>query len=300
MNSVRKDGQQNGRQRYKCTSCGHRFQYKKKDTGIAEELWRAYTHGKQTLSELGVQYERSYKWVRSQLDAHKVTQTNLTPQSTIIVADTTFWGRGYGVCVFRSWNLKQNIWWNEVSSELMTHYHYGRKILEERGWTFTAAVIDGRRGLATVFNDIPVQTCHFDQMKTVTRYLTRKPQTDAGKALRAVMFTLTESTETEFTRLLYAWKKQYGYILTDKTYILGTRRWYHTHKKTRSAYLSMERNLPYLFTYLRYPELNIPNTTNTIDGYFAGLKKKIAQHHGLRKDRRFRVISELLKGTKNT
>lgn len=58
----------------------------------------------------------------------------------------------------------------------------------------------------------------------------------------------------------------------------------------------MERNLPYLFTYLRYPELNIPNTTNTIDGYFAGVKKKVAQHHGLHRDRRFRVISELLNG----
>jgi transposase-like protein len=28
--SVFKDGQQSGRQRYKCRSCGHRFQYKKK------------------------------------------------------------------------------------------------------------------------------------------------------------------------------------------------------------------------------------------------------------------------------
>ena len=183
-----------------------------------------------------------------------------------------------------------------MSSELMAHYYYGRKILEERGWTFIAAVIDGRRGLATVFNDIPVQTCHFHQMKTVTKYLTRKPETLAGQALRTIMFTLTDSTEDEFTKLLLDWKESYKYILTDKTSILGTRRWYYTHKKTRSAYLSLERNLPYLFTYLRYPELNIPNTTNTIDGYFAGVKKKVAQHHGLRKDRRFRVISELLKG----
>jgi hypothetical protein len=178
----------------------------------------------------------------------------------------------------------------------MTHYYYGRRILEERGWVFTAAVIDGRRGLATVFNDIPVQVCHFHQMKTVTKYLTKKPQTAAGRALRTIMFTLTTSTEAEFKKLLYDWRTQYGYILTDKTYIEGTRRWYHTHKKTRGAYLSMERNLPYLFTYQKYPELNIPNTTNTIDGYFAGVKKKVAQHHGLRRDRRFRVISELLKG----
>jgi len=59
--------------------------------------------------------------------------------------------------------------------------------------------------------------------------------------------------------------------------------------------MSLKRNLPYLFTYKKYPELNIPNTTNTIDGYFALLKKKVAQHNGLRKDRRYRVICELLK-----
>ncbi|USN92271.1 MAG: hypothetical protein H6782_00390 [Candidatus Nomurabacteria bacterium] len=58
--------------------------------------------------------------------------------------------------------------------------------------------------------------------------------------------------------------------------------------------MSLKRNLPNLFTYQKYPELNIPNTTNTIDEYFASLKKKIAQHHGLRRDRRLRVISELL------
>jgi len=73
--------------------------------------------------------------VRNKLDAINVSMpTDIVPQTTIIVADTTFWGRSYGVCVFRSWNLKRNIWWNEVSGEKVAHYYYGRKILEERGW----------------------------------------------------------------------------------------------------------------------------------------------------------------------
>lgn len=236
-------------------------------------------------------------WVRKQLDAHDLTESDLIPQSTIIVADTTFWGRSYGVCVFRSWNLRRNLWWGEVSSELMAHYHYGRKILEARGWIFTGAVIDGRRGLATVFKDMPVQVCHFHQMKTVTKYLTRRPETDAGKALRAIMLTLPHVNETTFTNTLIAWEKHYRSFTTEKTLVTGTKHWYYTHKNVRSAYLSLFRNLPNLFTYLRYPELTIPNTTNTIDGYFAGVKKKVAQHHGLRKDRRFKVISELLSGS---
>jgi hypothetical protein len=183
-----------------------------------------------------------------------------------------------------------------VSSELMAHYHYGRKILEAQGWTFTGAVIDGRRGLATVFQDIPVQVCHFHQMKTVTKYLTRRPETEAGQELRSIMLTLAHTTEPVFTTALIRWEKQYRLFITEKTHVAGTKHWYYTHKNVRSAYLSLFRNCFNLFTYQRYPELHIPNTTNTIDGYFAGVKKKVAQHHGLRKDRRFKVIGELLKG----
>lgn len=258
-------------------------------------MWDEYTHGKQTLPELGEKYGHTSWWVRNKLDDHTVAMAkDSVPQATIIVPDTTFWGRSYGVCVFRSWNLKRNIWWNEVPGEKVSHYYYGRKILEERGWVFLAAVVDGRRGLATVFRDIPVQICHFHQMKNVTKYLTRRPKTLAGQELRDLMLTLPRTNEKEFTKLLNGWHKQWGDFITEKTKVLGTKHWYYTHKKVRSAYKSLEANLPFLFTYQKYPELNIPNTTNTIDGYFASVKKKVAAHHGLRRDRRYKVISELL------
>ncbi len=296
MRGVKKDGKQSGRQRYECKLCGHRFQYKKREKLLKQTLWSEYTHGKQTLTELGEKFNHTPWWVRNKLDDHSVSMpTDIIPQTTVIVPDTTFWGRGYGVCVFRSWNLKRNIWWNEVPGEKVAHYHYGRKILEERGWVFAAAVVDGRRGLATVFKDIPVQICHFHQMKNVTKYLTRRPETLASQELRSIMLKLPASDEKEFTGLLSGWKKQWANILTDKTHVTGTKHWHYTHKKVRSAYKSLETNLPFLFTYQKYPDLNIPNTTNTIDGYFASVKKKVAQHHGLRKDRRYKVISELLK-----
>jgi len=295
MRGVKKDGKQSGRQRYECPHCRHRFQYKKKEKILKQKLWSEYTHGKQTLIELGEKYERTPWWVRNKLDDNAVSMpTDITPQTTIIVPDTTFWGRGYGVCVFRSWNLKRNIWWNEVPGEKVAHYYYGRKMLEEIGWVFLAAVVDGRRGLSTVFRDIPVQICHFHQMKNVTKYLTRRPETLAGQKLRNIMLTLPKTNEKEFTKLLNDWHKQWKDFINEKTKVLGTKHWYYTHKKVRSAYKSLETNLPYLFTYQKYPELDIPNTTNTIDGYFASVKKKVAAHHGLRKDRRYKVISELL------
>ena len=239
---------------------------------------------------------RSYKWVRARLDEVTVSlPDDLIPQATIIVPDTTFWGWSYGVCVFRSWNLRRNIWWNEVLSEKVAHYRYGRQILEERGWTFIAAVVDGRRGLANVFNDIPVQICHFHQLQTVTKYLTRRPKTAAGKELRSLALTLSNTDEVTFTNALVAYEKKWQDFLNEKTFVLGVKRPQYTHKNVRSALRSLKSNLPNLFTYQRYPELNIPNTTNTIDGYFASLKKKIAAHHGLRRDRRYKMICELLR-----
>jgi hypothetical protein len=221
------------------------------------------------------------------------------PKPTVIIADTTFWGRSYGVCVFRSPSLKKNLWWNEVESEKVAHYYYGRKIMEDRGWKFVAAVVDGRRGLAKVFEDIPVQICQFHQIKRVTNYLTRKPETLAGVELRTITLSLTKSNEKEFTEKLNDWHKKWSKFVEQKTRVEGCNRWHYTHKNIRGAYKSLERNLPYLFTYQKYPELNIPNTTNSLDGMFTQLKTKTNIHRGSRRDRRFKLISEILSGEKN-
>ena len=283
-------------QRYRCVQCNKTFQSKRRKVNKIRNLWNDYVWGKQNLKQIAKKESRSIEWVRNQFDTIIIAKKEVVPQTTVIIVDTTFFGRTWGVCVFRAPHLKKNFCWQGVDREIMSHYYYGRMILEEKGWKFTAAVVDGKRGMVKVFNDIPVQVCQFHQMKNVTRYITRKPETNHGKALRQVMLTLPSCNEKDFAKLLTDWKQTYQYVLTDKTYILGTNRWYFTHKKTRSAYYSMERNMPYLFTYLKYPELNIPNTTNSLDGFFTHLKDKVDIHHGLQKDRRYKVIEEILGG----
>ncbi|MBU6491129.1 hypothetical protein KGQ25_03210 [Patescibacteria group bacterium] len=261
-------------------------------------MWTEYVEEKQTLEQLARRYNHSHIWVRKQLETIATSTPILTPQPTVVIADTTFWGRRYGICVFRAWPLAKNIWWHEVSSELMAHYRYGRAILEEKGWTILAAVVDGRRGFLKVFEDIPVQICQFHQIKQVTKYLTRRPKTEAGRELRTLVLTLTKTDETTFIEALAAWYAVWGDFINQKTeyaFINGKTKWHYTHKNVRSAYRSLERNLPYLFTFQKYPELNIPNTTNSLDGAFSALKKKLGVHHGLRRDRRYKVISKLLR-----
>lgn len=65
-----------------------------------------------------------------------------------------------------------------------------------------------------------------------------------------------------------------------------------TYKKLGSAYRSLKTNLAWLFTWYHYINLNIPNTTNVIDGQFADLKNKLSNHNGLLRARKRKFIDE--------
>lgn len=206
----------------------------------------------------------------------------------------TFWGRGYGVLVFRSWDLKQNLYWTEVASETALAYHEGRQILEGLGYTFDAIVLDGRHGIRGVFGDIPVQLCQYHQIATIRRYLTNRPKLEAGKELRIVSLALPELDEPTFTGVLNEWYEKWCEFLKERTYTENKQHWQYTHRRIRSAYRSLRHNLPYLFTYQKYPELRIPNTTNSLDGSFSHLKDLLRIHRGLKRQRRWRMIQEVL------
>jgi len=57
----------------------------------------------------------------------------------------------------------------------------------------------------------------------------------------------------------------------------------YTHPKLVSAFKSLNKNLPYLFTYKKYTKFNIHHTTNAIDGgVFSPMKKLMNIHKGLK------------------
>ena len=69
---------------------------------------------------------------------------------------------------------------------------------------------------------------------------------------------------------------------------------HYTHERLRSGARSLRTNLPFLFTYERYPELNIPNTTNSLDGCFAYLKELVRVHRGSKRDLKDKIIEDIL------
>ena len=239
-------------------------------------------------------YGRSKNWIRDRIRNAPPRNHNTTPQSVVVIADVTFFRRSFGVCVMRSPHLKKNLYVQEVKNESIDAYWQGRTTLENMGYTLQAIVLDGRPGVRQLFSDIPVQMCHFHQKQIITRYLTNNPKLEAGIALKKLVTILCETNEKDLTVALDAWHDKWSSFLKERTVDPFTGRWHYTHKRLRSAHRSLRLNLPYLFTYQKYPELNIPNTTNSLDGCFAYLKELVRVHRGLKRSLKDKIIEEIL------
>ena len=70
---------------------------------------------------------------------------------------------------------------------------------------------------------------------------------------------------------------------------------HYVHKNTRSAYLSLKRNIPWLWTFYDFPELQMPNTNNELEALNSALKANLNLHKGISKERRKVIIQDFLK-----
>ena len=137
--------------------------------------------------------------------------------------------------------------------------------------------------------------CHFHQRKTLNKYLTRKPRLEASKDLQKIMYNLTTTTLTIFTKKLNEWYKKHKDFLEEKSISSTTEKLNFTHPRVRSAYRSLITNLPYLFTYKNEKDITIHNTTNSIDGgVFSPMKKLIKIHNGFTKSLNIKMVDDYL------
>lgn len=106
---------------------------------------------------------------------------------------------------------------------------------------------------------------------------------------------MKRTDKESFVGVLGLWFDKWQGFLTERSINPMTNKSFYTHKRLRSAYRSLKNNLPWLFTWYDYFEMNIPNTTNAIDGHFADLKNKLRNHNGLSFARKMKFIDEFLK-----
>ena len=126
-------------------------------------LWEEYVKGKQTYAQLAEKYRCSIRTIQRKLDNYSVKKQLKTARKVIVLMDTTYWGREFGVMLFKDAITKENLLKYYVKNETNALYIKGIQELIDKGFEVIAIVCDGRKGLLQSFNDIPIQMCQFHQ-----------------------------------------------------------------------------------------------------------------------------------------
>ena len=288
------NGFRDGKQRYKCKECGRRF-----TGGIRRDKSQVitdYVDGKQTIIQLAAKYKVSERTIRRDLESMRFVRKKAKYKEVTVQLDTTYWGRKFGLMVIKDALRNKVLWHKYVYNETINQYMEGISWLESQGFKIYGAVIDGMRGLAQALYPIPVQMCQFHQILITRRYLTQDPDLDASCELLSLVKSITQMDKDSFIGAFNEWHDKYKDVLNERIHDKRIKR--HTppymRPRLRSAYLSLKRNMPLLWTFYDYPETGLPNTNNAIEGLFSDIKSKLRAHRGISNDNRKKLLDEYI------
>ena len=249
---------------------------------------------KMTLSELSSKYLKSVSTIQRCLRKMRHVHVVSKFKQVTIQMDTTYWGRNFGLMVIKDALRNKILWRKYVRHETIADYMEGVEWLRSNGFEIYGAVCDGMKGLFKALSPMPVQMCQVHQQRIVRTYLTSKPELEASVELLDLSKTLTSTDKESFIGAFNQWHERWRTFLSERSVdkITGKKRF--THRRLRSAYLSLKRNMPYLWTFFDYPQYGIPRTNNALEGTFTDIKSKLRVHSGIKKNNRIKFLDEYI------
>ena len=279
---------------YKCKDCGKQFIGGKRRN--KSQVITDYIEGKQTLRQLALRYDVSERTIRRDLTGMRFVHSISKYKDVTVQLDTTYWGRHFGLMVIKDALRNKILWHKYVRNETIAQYIEGISWLKSQGFKIYGAVIDGMRGLAQALYPIPVQMCQFHQILIIRRYLTQDPDLEASIQLLDLVKSITRMDKESFIGAFNEWYEKYKDVLNERVHDKRIKRNMppYMRPRLRSAYLSLRRNMPLLWTFYNHPETGLPNTNNGIEGLFSDLKGKLRVHRGISKDNRKKLLDEYI------
>jgi len=291
---VVRDGLRGRVQRYKCNDCGRRF-----DGGMRRDkaqIITDYIEGKQTLEQLAQKYGVSSRTISRDLKGMRYVQKISKYKHVVIQMDTTYWGRGFGLMVIKDALRNRILWRKYVRHETIADYLEGVEWLEKRGFVIYGIVVDGMRGLMMALRRYPVQMCQFHQIMIVKRYLAEDPELEAAKNLIKLVDMMARTDKESFIGAFNDWYDEYKDVLNERVNDKRIKRKTppYMRPRLRSAYLSLKRNMGWLWTFYDFKDRVIPNTNSGLEGIFSDIKSKVRVHSGMCRKNRMKLIDEYL------
>lgn len=278
---------------YKCKSCGRKFtggRRRSKSQVITE-----YVDGKQTLRQLSERHGVSIRTIQRDISSMRYVQKVSKEKHVVIQMDTTYWGRGFGLMVIKDAYRNKILWRKYVRSETVADYIEGVRWLEDNGFRIYGIVCDGMRGLVNALRQYPVQMCQFHQIMAVRRYLAEDPELEASSELLRITKQIAHTDKGSFIGMLEQWYDEYKNVLDERVHDKRRKRPPFMRPRLRCAYLSLKRNMRWLWTfYDNRDSILIPNTNNGLEGIFSDIKSKVRVHSGMKRENRKRLIDEYI------
>lgn len=186
------------------------------------------------------------------------------------------------------------LWHKYVRHETISQYV---EWLKDNGFRIYGIVIDGMKGLPLALKPIPVQMCQFHQILIVRRYLTQNPDIEASQESLSLINIITKTDKESFCEAFNEWYEKYRDVINERVHDKRIKRITppYMRSKLRSAYLSIKRHMPLLWTFYDNPGTGLPNTNNALEAVFSDLKTKVRVHRGISRENRKKLIDEYLK-----
>lgn len=291
-NKVIKKGIKQGKQRWLCKSCGCLFSSTSRAS--TAQIVDLYSQGNLTVRQVADIFKIDERTVYRHLAKYKPGKEKARQPSKIIaMMDATYWGWNFGVVAIKD-HVSGEVVWNKFINrkERIDDYIEGIKALENEGNEIVCIVSDGLKGLRERLSGYRFQYCQFHQLQTIKHKLTNNPKLPASIELLEISKLLCRTDKESFIGVLEEWHARWKDFLKERTTDdEGHSR--YTHKNLRSAFLSLKRNMPWLWTFYDNYELGIPNTNNEMESLFSWLKRKLNIHNGISLERRKMLIMEL-------
>lgn len=136
----------------------------------------------------------------------------------------------------------------------------------------------------------------FHQILITRRYLTQEPDLEASNNLLELVKNITRVDKKSFVGAFNEWYEKYKDVLNERVHDKMIKRYTppYMRPRLRSAYLSLRRNMPLLWTFYDNLEIGLPNTNNAIEGLFSDIKGKLRVHRGVSKENRKKLLDEYI------
>ncbi|MEO8167493.1 MAG: hypothetical protein ABI623_04540 [bacterium] len=213
--------------------------------------------------------------------AHSPPVTVTTSNVQHLILDGTFLEHRKGVFAVMDAEHFAVVYAEPCVSEGPTPMQHVCQALAERAVTPKSATVDGNphliRALRHQWPTIVIQRCLVHIQRQGLSWCRRFPKRTDAKHLRLLFLRVsnirTVEEQAEFVVQVQVWEHRYGRHIAHSP---ETGWVFSDLKRARSMLLAA---LPDMFHYL--DDVQIPTSTNALEGYFARLKQRYRQHRGL-------------------